>query len=415
MRIGVATWSSRLVAGTETYLHAVLPRLQEAGHELALLCETTAPAERAPILDQPSVPHWSVAELGLETALGQLRGWDPDALFVNCPREPALEERLVRLAPAVLLVHNYHGTCISGHKANRWPVAQPCGRHFGPACLLHYLPRRCGGWNPVTMVQLYGIQSRRHALLPRYRAVLTLSEHMRQEFVRHGVAKERAIVLPPPGFDAMEGTPVPKVKTAGDPWRLIYLGRMEMLKGGQLLLDALPLVLTEVQRPLHLALAGDGPERAAWQRRAAQLMAMHPELRIDFPGWVAADAKRTLLSKADLLVVPSIWPEPFGLVGVEAARQGVPAAAFAVGGMRDWLVDGVTGKFAPGNPPTARGLATAITACLRDPAQHQQMATAAAAHAATMTLKKHVNALERALAAAADVGLPGAKRQWQNA
>ena len=48
-----------------------------------------------------------------------------------------------------------------------------------------------------------------------------------------------------------------------------------------------------------------------------------------------------------LLVVPSVWPEPFGSVGMAAARCGVPAAAFAVGGIPQWLHDGVNGHLAP--------------------------------------------------------------------
>ena len=69
--------------------------------------------------------------------------------------------------------------------------------------------------------------------------------------------------------------------------------------------------------------------------------------------------------RADLLVVPSLWPEPFGLVGLEAARHRLPVAAFAVGGIPDWLRPGVNGYLAPGDPPTPGGLADAIIACLR--------------------------------------------------
>ena len=58
------------------------------------------------------------------------------------------------------------------------------------------------------------------------------------------------------------------------------------------------------------------------------------------------------MKNMDLLVVPSVWPEPFGLVGPEAAHHGVPSAAFAVGGIPEWLVDGVSGHLAAGDRPT---------------------------------------------------------------
>ena len=44
--------------------------------------------------------------------------------------------------------------------------------------------------------------------------------------------------------------------------------------------------------------------------------------------------------------------------------HGVPCAAFAVGGIVEWLVDGANGALAPSNPPTAEGLAEAIARCL---------------------------------------------------
>ena len=47
---------------------------------------------------------------------------------------------------------------------------------------------------------------------------------------------------------------------------------------------------------------------------------------------------------AVLVAVPSLWPEPFGLVGLDAAALGRPAIAFDVGGIGEWLTDGVNGK-----------------------------------------------------------------------
>ena len=63
-----------------------------------------------------------------------------------------------------------------------------------------------------------------------------------------------------------------------------------------------------------------------------------------FPGWVTRDEWTRILQRVDLLVVPSVWPEPLGLIGLEAASMGVPALAFNVGGIGDWLTDGETGR-----------------------------------------------------------------------
>jgi glycosyltransferase involved in cell wall biosynthesis len=116
-------------------------------------------------------------------------------------------------------------------------------------------------------------------------------------------------------------------------------------------------------------------------------------LTIEFTGWISQDAVGDLLSDVDLLVVPSVWPEPFGMVGVSAAAHGVPAAAFGVGGIAQWLEDGVTGHLAPANPPTAAGLARAILRCLGDTAHLTALREGARQMAARFTMERHVAAL----------------------
>ena len=68
---------------------------------------------------------------------------------------------------------------------------------------------------------------------------------------------------------------------------------------------------------------------------------------------------------AKLVVVPSRWPEPFGMIGLEAMHYGRPVVAFRVGGIPDWLEHGVTGLLAP--EQDTRALAQAIDQLLADP------------------------------------------------
>ncbi len=155
------------------------------------------------------------------------------------------------------------------------------------------------------------------------------------------------------------------------------------------MLEALPRIRAALGSPLRVVFAGDGRERSGWEARAASLRAGDPGLRIEFKGWVEAGRRSALLREADLLVVPSIWPEPFGQVGPEAGLYGVPVAAFAVGGIPSWLTDGVNGLLAPGDPPTAVGLARAIVGCLDDPAFHQRLRDGALRLAGRFTWANH--------------------------
>jgi len=88
-----------------------------------------------------------------------------------------------------------------------------------------------------------------------------------------------------------------------------------------------------------------------------------------------------------------LWPEPFGRVGPEAGLRGIPVAAFDVGGVSDWLVNGVNGYLASGDPPTADGLAVAIVKCLQDLNVYRELRKGATTVAAQFSLEHHLNAL----------------------
>jgi glycosyltransferase involved in cell wall biosynthesis len=215
---------------------------------------------------------------------------------------------------------------------------------------------------------------------------------MRREYERHGVAPERIHIstLPNPSESAQFQ---PSART-GAGGHLLFLGRLTKLKGAGHLLQAIPLAEKKLGRPLAATIAGDGPARPnleAFARRNA--------LTAEFPGWVGARQKANLIQQADLLVVPSVWPEPFGLVGIEAGAHGLPAVGFDVGGIPDWLVPGYSGELAPGNPPTAQGLADAIVRALSDPAHYATLSRGAREVAGRYTLSAHLSQVETTLEA----------------
>jgi glycosyltransferase involved in cell wall biosynthesis len=89
-----------------------------------------------------------------------------------------------------------------------------------------------------------------------------------------------------------------------------------------------------------------------------------------------------LYRAADVVVVPSIWPEPFSRVLVEAMWLGRPLVATAVGGSPEAVQDGVTGLLVPrGDAPA---LAGAISGLLRDPERRARMGAAATVRAASL-------------------------------
>ena len=364
LRIAIVNWTNRRFGGTGTYLAAIMPALQDAGHEISLWHEANTPVDR-PVLSTASAPVWSVSTLGLEGAMEALRAWHPDLLFAHGLLDSSAEERTLDIAPAVLFAHAYYGTCISGLKTLTQPVATPCSRRFGWQCLAQYYPRRCGGLSPVSMVRQFRLQRDRFELLSRYAAIVTHSGHMQREYLKHGVPPARVINV---GCGSDLGGPLRAragCRYQDGTSRLLFVGRMDPLKGGRQLLQALPKVAARVNGSLHVTFAGDGPQRSAWEALASAISRDEPRIQVEFLGWVDPDATSSLYQQSDLLVVPSLWPEPFGLVGLEAIRHHVPAVAFDVGGISEWLKPGINGVLAPGSPPTVQGLADAIVDGLR--------------------------------------------------
>jgi len=172
---------------------------------------------------------------------------------------------------------------------------------------------------------------------------------------------------------------------------------MDRLKGGLTLLHALPIVRARVKQPLRVTFVGEGPERNVWRRRASVIAAHDSGLTIEFPGWLESATLDATLARSDLLVVPSLWPEPFGMVGIEAGLRGVPAVAFDVGGIGEWLSDGENGYLVPGNPPTASALAEAIVKFLVDDAARERLCVGARDAALRFEVRNHVIGLVRVL------------------
>jgi glycosyltransferase involved in cell wall biosynthesis len=361
-RIGVVNWTRRRTGGIETYVEFLIKALRDRGFAVAFLSEQDHPADRPEIPVASDVAQWCCAVDGIDATRTALRRWAPDLLIFNGLADGPLETALMADAPSVFVAHTYTGTCISGSKTVTFPDARPCDRQFGPACLAHFYPRRCGGLNPLTMIGDYSKQKAYRDQIRRFARVLTLSEHMRQEYLNHGWSPGGVTTLPQywPGDSS-----VARETAEFGPTSLLFVGRLDRLKGCHLLIESLPRVRQTSGRSLRVVVAGDGPDRARCEALAARVRSA--DIAIEFAGWLDPAGRAAALSKAAVFVMPSVWPEPYGLSGLEAVAAGVPVASYDVGAIGEWL-DAGHGALAPGDPPTSHGLAQAIVACLSMPA-----------------------------------------------
>lgn len=124
--------------------------------------------------------------------------------------------------------------------------------------------------------------------------------------------------------------------------RLLYLGRLDRIKGSDILCAAFEQAVAA--RPaLRLDVAGSGVLLESLRRQYAHL----PQLV--FHGQVQGEQKRALLAAADALIVPTVGQEVFGIVIVEAFAHGKPVIATATGGIPELVREDETGfLIAPG-------------------------------------------------------------------
>ncbi|MDB5311168.1 MAG: hypothetical protein JWO38_5370 [Gemmataceae bacterium] len=392
LRIAIASYYVRPVGGVETYVRSVITEILARGHELtAVTIQSGDPVAGGAVpAGVPWVSGAGLTGVALAATVAALR---PDVVYTHGLGEPELEAGLAARLPTVYFAHNYAGGCISGTKSHALPSARACTRPLGPGCLGLYLPRRCGGLNPLEMVRLYRRERSRQELFRTARFVAVASRHMAAEAARNGAPEDRVKLTPlfPPAMKPDPDPPPPKPPTG----RVLFVGRITAPKGWRHLLDAVPQASAALGRPLTLVVAGDGPDRDAFEAETRRR-----GVPAEFLGWVGAAEREAEMRRADVLAVPSVWPEPFGLVGIEAGCVGLPAAGFAVGGIPDWLTPGVSGESAPGERPDPRELADALVRVLADAAHFNRLRVGAWESARRFTPAAHLDRLLPVLEAA---------------
>jgi glycosyltransferase involved in cell wall biosynthesis len=389
MRILIVNDGVGDAGGVQRYLEAIAAQLRERGHDLALLhLDPLRIPSDSPLGAQAA--HFCITELGPDSAVSAGMAWRPDVVFSHNMRVLAVERLLVERAPVVKMMHGYFGTCIGGQKTHAFPRRTACDRRFGAGCALLYLPRHCGQWSAHALTSQYAWARDQRAIWRHYRLLIVASEHMRREYEHNGMPAARVAVNP------LFATDVPAAAAPGpSEFRVLFLGRMTSLKGGDQVIRAAALASRALERPIRLTMAGDGPARSDWEPLCTTL-----DVDADFPGWVSGPARDACYRAASVIAVPSLWPEPFGLTGLEGGAYGVPAIAFDVGGIRSWLRDGENGWLV--NPREGpRGFARALVEAGTDAAALAARRIGARRVAEELSLDRHITALEALLDRAA--------------
>ncbi|MEB3329207.1 MAG: glycosyltransferase family 4 protein [Candidatus Sericytochromatia bacterium] len=187
-------------------------------------------------------------------------------------------------------------------------------------------------WRPAAY------QRRVCEVLPRFDAVLAISEATRQACLARGVPPDRCQVVPPPVRPGPVVADRGRLEATlglglGGRAIVLLLGRLVPRKGALWFLEA---VVPRLPEEALVLVAGEGPEAA---RLAEQVRAGGLAGRVVLLGRVNDDTRALLYGTADALAMPNLPTagdmEGFGLVAVEAAMAGLPVVAADVEGLRD--------------------------------------------------------------------------------
>lgn len=243
-----------------------------------------------------------------------------------------------RRVPVVVTFHNFRPLCPTGTLFRAGAPCHDCvGRRLPVPAVAHGCYR---GSSLATVPPALSNAAHRHRWQASPSAYIFISEAQRRELGPASFPATRSfvkpnLVLPVPPRERAEAL-------------VVYLGRLTEEKGLHLLMRAWDRHLAD--RPasgLRLAIAGTGPLEAevrSWAGGRPSVAAL---------GLLDRDACTDLVRRARVVVVPSEWPEPFGLVVAEAMAAAVAPVATAHGAFTELITDEVDGILFPPGDATA--------------------------------------------------------------
>lgn len=258
--------------------------------------------------------------------------------------------------------------------AHRW-IGQRLARHnpLGYIGRVLYIP-----W--MTEQHLLGLASYQQEA----QTIVAPSRAVAAALVRAGAPAVRVKVLNH-GIHPLARTPITGL--GHRPLRFGFVGRIDHAKGVHVLLKAMQMAGVEGKAELHIHGDATRPkDRAEW---AAVLQSLGPAPWLHLHGKFEREQAAQAYATLDVLVLPAIYLEVFGLVVAEALSAGRPVLSTRCGGPEDQIEDGLNGWLVDANSP--RALAARIRALVD--MRHQVLA----ASSASVRKKSHDEYLDELL------------------
>jgi len=196
--------------------------------------------------------------------------------------------------------------------------------------------------------------------------IIVATDNEKQDLTRHYGAVPEKVGVVPCGVNMDLFHPVDK-RTArrelglANEKVLLFVGRIDPLKGIEQMIKALPLLKGKEDLKL-IVVGGDENSRTELEELQKLAAGLGIRDRVDFQGLVRQERLPYYYSAADVCVVPSYY-ESFGLVALESLACGTPVVAADVGDLIHIIRQGETGYVVADNSPEnlAAGISSALT------------------------------------------------------
>lgn len=268
---------------------------------------------------------------------------------------PVLVRTFAEFAPTVGTLHDVRPFCFHADRIQK-PESSACTRQCGWGCF----SSGCYSANsPVDLLKRFRTIATGLTALSAWRElpqVIVPSRYMKELALQHGFSPKTLALIA--NFTETEVAEADRTPKKSEPL-IIYMGRLTIEKGVLVLFDALKQLQNLSWKALFI---GDGQ---LLETLATGIAEYGLQDRISILTQSDRRQRSLIIADADMLVMPSLIPESFGLSGIEALAQAVPVVSFALGGITEWLYDQQTGLIA--QLPQSDELAKQIRRLLEEP------------------------------------------------
>ena len=267
-------------------------------------------------------------------------------------QQASLLRQITGECASIFTAHNHNPYCPSGTKYLS-ASGVCCTRSMSVVgCTWGRLVDGCGSRRPQKIINNL---SSSYSLLGKLKElrvpVIANSDYVREQLISNGLPPKQTVTLRC-GIPISSSATAPLTREIHQNQRILFAGRIVPDKGLEWLLKA----LAKTDSPIHLDIAGEGWDRPRMEKLVNQLGL---NKRVTWHGWCNHEKIDGLYQECFAVIFPSVWPEPAGLITLEAYARYRPVIASAVGGIPEHLRDGETGILVPIND--IKQLAAAIT------------------------------------------------------